>query len=63
MNSSRIFQSLGDEEGLRVLLGDSEEFEGGLTKAARTLLSTEDSVEADVQEGSEVGLAGLQRRT
>lgn len=46
MNSSPIFQSLGDEEGLRVLLGDSEEFAGGLTKAARTLLPTAGSVGA-----------------
>lgn len=34
MNSSRILQSLGDEVGLRVPLGDSEEFADGLTKAA-----------------------------
>ena len=50
-------QSLGDKEGLGVLLGDGEELEGGLAGAARALFPTADGIGADIQIAGEKGLA------
>lgn len=49
---NRRFRS-GGEKGFGVLLGDHQEFERGLPRAARALLPTAHGVGAHVQEGGE----------
>ena len=50
----------GDEQGFGVLLGDGEEFEGGLPGAACALLPTAHGIGTDIQISGEQSLAGLQ---
>jgi len=50
----------GHEQGFGILLGDHQEFERGLARAASALLPTADGVGADVEEGGEERLAGIE---
>src|SRR5208282_2627600 len=51
----------GDQESFGIFLGDGEEFEGGLARAARALFPAADSVGAYVQVAGEERLARVKR--
>lgn len=55
----RRFRS-GHEQGFGVLLGDHQELERGLPRAAGALLPTAHGIGAHVQEGGEERLAGIE---
>ena len=57
-------QTLGDEEGFGVFLGDGEELEGGLTGAAQERLNVGTSERWNVKErrGGRLDVGTLERR-
>lgn len=51
----------GDQQGFGIFLGDGQEFQSGLARAARALFPAANGVGADVQVGGEERLAGVER--